>query len=931
MIAAEIYGFGKWQNERFTFQEQSPIIINGANETGKSTLRRFFMFVLFGSPPKEREFFQPKRGGEIGGNLEICVPEIGILWIERTHRKRNGEAICRLENGEERGEDFLKHALGGMTRQVFQSIYAFDTDDLAYFYDSKSGTLGEALMNVAMVGSDHIQSAEQWLKERQAELFKPNGKKPTINHQIEKLTSQAKDISNLEAREQEYGKLIEQKQQTEARLARAKEELDAYNYAYRELEQLSQVLQLIEAYHSNSTHRDEGGRLHSLDFPENGLERFRQLNEAILPMESEYRVLKERVDQYTSDKQRLEEEAADSETVQTAQALCQKGEEWKQLNQKMENLSHQINERSRTLKADLTHLSINLHVDDLEDYTFPYYLESQWEELIQSRQKLQQEADESTANLNQVKRQIEYYQTYVNQLDHRTYNDHSPSSASSDWLNRASHKLVGAILGLTGAGFLTSWLFEGGMGTDVVLVILILMLSVISTYLILSQKPKNTEQGDAVQWSVQHTTDHVRQLNLDKIRLEEQAHQLEHQLAGLSSHIETHESYYPFLSDIPLEKWVTLYPSLKHAKNLSLYIQDLKQQSMEMEATASSYEQEIKTFLLKNNRVLKNESVQHCLEKLKTWVARQEQIEEERVHLTALIGKEKQKVDELSQRIHPYKEKINMLMHQVGAETEEDYYQAAAQAESEQDRLDKLQSLSEQIRGALPASTLERFNVFEQPIDPIDLQERMNEMERAITACEESLEGLRQQQADMKSSIKDMEQSEKLGSLKHAFAADQDRLNKQAREWAVYQVADQLIKKAKRVYQDEYVPDIVNAAEEIFTRLTAGNYNKIIIDANSEMLQVRNQDNQLFQPAELSRGTTDQLYVALRIALGITMMKVNPFPFFVDDAFVHFDSNRQAVMMKVMTELADHHQVMIFTTRTKTANHFPNRQNIALQ
>ncbi len=58
---AEIYGFGKWVDKRFSFEQGNYIEVGGDNESGKTTLRQFILYVLFGLTTKQIERLIPKK------------------------------------------------------------------------------------------------------------------------------------------------------------------------------------------------------------------------------------------------------------------------------------------------------------------------------------------------------------------------------------------------------------------------------------------------------------------------------------------------------------------------------------------------------------------------------------------------------------------------------------------------------------------------------------------------------------------------------------------------------------------------------------------------------------------------------------------------------------------------------------------------------
>ncbi|MFC3216142.1 ATP-binding protein [Novosphingobium panipatense] len=106
-------------------------------------------------------------------------------------------------------------------------------------------------------------------------------------------------------------------------------------------------------------------------------------------------------------------------------------------------------------------------------------------------------------------------------------------------------------------------------------------------------------------------------------------------------------------------------------------------------------------------------------------------------------------------------------------------------------------------------------------------------------------------------------------------------------------------------------------ASEIFRRLTIGRYAALRIDSdgpNSRLLGLRDDGRTVVDVGAMSEGTTDQLFLALRlaaveqsIAAGVRL------PFLADDLFVNFDDERSEAGFRVLAELARSTQVLFFT------------------
>lgn len=52
-----IYGFGRWVDQTFSFSNSNLITLLGDNESGKTTLHQFIIYMLFGMTKKRNVIF----------------------------------------------------------------------------------------------------------------------------------------------------------------------------------------------------------------------------------------------------------------------------------------------------------------------------------------------------------------------------------------------------------------------------------------------------------------------------------------------------------------------------------------------------------------------------------------------------------------------------------------------------------------------------------------------------------------------------------------------------------------------------------------------------------------------------------------------------------------------------------------------------------
>ena len=71
----------------------------------------------------------------------------------------------------------------------------------------------------------------------------------------------------------------------------------------------------------------------------------------------------------------------------------------------------------------------------------------------------------------------------------------------------------------------------------------------------------------------------------------------------------------------------------------------------------------------------------------------------------------------------------------------------------------------------------------------------------------------------------------------------------------------------------------------------------------------------LREPLWRSEGTTDQLYLALRLA--VAQERTPDAPLILDDAFVRFDDTRLQAALGLLKEIAEEKQVILFTCQSR--------------
>ena len=118
-------------------------------------------------------------------------------------------------------------------------------------------------------------------------------------------------------------------------------------------------------------------------------------------------------------------------------------------------------------------------------------------------------------------------------------------------------------------------------------------------------------------------------------------------------------------------------------------------------------------------------------------------------------------------------------------------------------------------------------------------------------------------------------------------------------------------------YRERHQDPMLLRASELFSSLTIGRYSALRIDNDGttpRLLGLRDDGRTVVDVGAMSEGTTDQLFLALRLAaVEQSVASGIRLPFLADDLFVNFDDERSEAGFRVLAELAKSTQVLFFT------------------
>ena len=220
----------------------------------------------------------------------------------------------------------------------------------------------------------------------------------------------------------------------------------------------------------------------------------------------------------------------------------------------------------------------------------------------------------------------------------------------------------------------------------------------------------------------------------------------------------------------------------------------------------------------------------------------------------------------------------------------------------------------------------DRFDAFIVELgltEPESLKEEATRLAERHTDLSWRRDALREERGGIDRELDQLTSEEESSKLRARRNTLVEQLHEHAQEWSRLTIAEALLEKTRQKFEQERQPSVVQHAQEFFSRVTDKRYNRLFAPLGKETITVVDGSGASKQPEELSRGTREQLYLALRFGLIREFGEhAERLPVVVDEALVNFDPGRARLAAEAFAELSETNQVLVFTCHPSTAEMF---------
>ena len=877
-----IVGFGKLINKKIQLSDEMTLIF-GENEAGKSTMYQFIKTMLFGFPRKNANIqsYEPKEQALFGGEMVIEHPVYGDLTIKRFKTENKGKAIVVMSNGSQTDERFLQELLAPLNEELFDEVFRLDQSQLQSLGSLSEENLQKQLLNIGLIGSKRLVEFQENHLKLADQLYRPRGKNPKLNQQLAEYEQLKQQLAQKENEEKVYQKKLFDR-----------------NHLSDEINETQVFLQeeqlLSEKIKRRIDHFDDWQQFVSL---KNDVDKIEiDLDPETLGV---YRKAYQKYQILDEQERRLTEEqllhAAKTDSEELAYYLNNE-EQFKQFQQDrslVESFARDIDQLKHSLadkQEEIETLKNHLKIEDIDESFYPENkglkeiqtlaarenkLEKNYQEQrVQERTILQEKEAVANTQLTIKKNMAPNYK-YL-------YGAFAFSVLALGFTTIIKMKWFALAFGLLGLGLLGYFIWQV-FGKKEVIEPQQVQLSLLDDQMVKNKEWLTTLDQEAY-----------------KIKVEKQAY------AGI----------YQFDPDKTADQWLD-------EMSLRARLFDMQVTTQEMIEAIAENEKYLENYLTEHDWLVEHFGVNVAEMSAK--------LSEVTNHIHAMQQKQQQYLlensdtyqvfDSLKNARQQRKTLINQFsprLRQYGMQNFEELPTFISKQEKQQQEKNQLEH---QQRLAAPNYNLKAtYDLDTLQASQIQQQTKISQLQATLKGKQEAFDALNY-------TIERMEEDGSLSELYQEEANLRGEINEAQDEWVVTTLVAQLSQDIQETMGSEQLPQLLESCSDYFSRLTLANYKECLFEEGQLIAQ--HASGKKFTLSELSTGTKDQLYMAMRLAF-LTLHKEEQLaPLVIDDSWLHYDQGRKTALFNALYKLSQDVQVICFSSDL-TLKEFAEAQQVKM-
>jgi len=347
-------------------------------------------------------------------------------------------------------------------------------------------------------------------------------------------------------------------------------------------------------------------------------------------------------------------------------------------------------------------------------------------------------------------------------------------------------------------------------------------------------------------------------------------------------------------------------------RQLSRRREDLAQRQQELQAIEDRVDRLTATIGAPGQAKLTTERIEDLVDALRRHeqqMARRRALEDEKRNLQPELDKCKARLRRLMRR-------RRILLRRAECDSEPELRRWAAQLARRDDLFAQRETLSREIELAASgrAEEAELVDCLQQ-YSGARLRQYREQLAAGLQELTQACKRDVQRSGQLAQQQQNMESDTTAAQTRMELSAVEVKLDEARTDWQIRAVTSFLMDRLRQDFELNRQPETLREASGYLQRLTGDHFHRVWTPLGEPVLYVEDSGGQQWNVEHLSRGTREQLFLALRLALVTHYARRGTrLPLVLDDVLVNFDEVRAAAACRLLRDFAAAgNQVLIFT------------------
>lgn len=410
--------------------------------------------------------------------------------------------------------------------------------------------------------------------------------------------------------------------------------------------------------------------------------------------------------------------------------------------------------------------------------------------------------------------------------------------------------------------------------------------------------------------------EHRRKLNRDsRATAFSQNEKRQQQLAAIQTEALEILSVFEAIGGVDLETAADLIQAVEKVQAKLASADGLQQRIADMQQGLKQFAEQVETVVAATGESLEDMPPENAAQRLGTLLSEAENQRGLRKELEIKRQVRSESLERGQKDLAEVEARLSHWRSQINAETDEQL-EVVSQIVREKQALEReLVEIETQLALVRESEPLEPF---QQALEALDVDGLKQELMSATSEHAEAKhlqEQVHRQLGEFDLRLRDVDQTSHAVMAQGKIEALQADLSDCLDRLGPLLIAKEMLDRAMQAFREENSGQLLAIISELIEQMTEGRYTKVEHDPDREGgLILSGPDDLRRTPSQLSTGTREQLYLAIRLAyIRHYCEGAQPLPVLMDDILVNFDDARQIATLKVLMDFHPQIQIIMLT------------------